>query len=36
MTVLQRLYVSRLALGARIAVALTPYGWVLGIANFRS
>ena len=36
MTVLQRLHASRLALGAWIAVALTPYRWVSGIADFRS
>lgn len=36
MTVLQRLHASRSALGTWIAVALTPYRWVLGIANFRS
>jgi hypothetical protein len=34
MTFLMRLHASRLALGAWIAVALTPYGWVFGIANF--
>lgn len=34
MTALKCLHANRLALGAWIAVALTPYGWVLGIANF--
>jgi len=34
MTALKCLDANRLALGAWIAVALTPYGWVLGIANF--
>ena len=34
MTVLKCLHANRLALGVWIAVALTPYGWVLGIANF--
>lgn len=34
MTILIRLHASRLAHGAWIAVALTPYGRMLGIANF--